>query len=158
MITAAKMRVVALCGEQVMRSLLKKTSLLACVLGLLALTAPADGQNAKVPSIKEVMAKLNKGPNALGPTLGKAIKAETPNWDEIQKETQAFQTYVAALLKHDPPRGDRASWDKLTKAYLQGAQALDAAAQKKDKAAATAAHAKLANSANCNACHNAHRG
>lgn len=141
-----------------MRSLLPKAGLLTVLAALLGWTGGTDAQAGKVPTVKEVMAKVNKGPNSLCPTLGKAIKADTPNWEEIQKETKAFLTFAEALTRNDPPRGDRASWDKLTKAYLQNVKELDDAVQKKDKAAATAAHGKVAHSASCNNCHKAHRG
>lgn len=117
----------------------------------------AGAQNGKPPTVKEVMKKINHRDTALAPVLGKMLKAETPNWEDIQKDAKLFLASVEELPKNDPPRGERTSWDKLTAAYVADAKALDAAAQRKDKAAALSAHAKIANPAYCNACHKMHR-
>jgi hypothetical protein len=57
--------------------------------------------------------------------------------------------------KNGPPKGHKASWEKLTSAYAEWASDLDKAAQAKDKDAALEAHGKLAGS--CMACHREHR-
>jgi hypothetical protein len=119
--------------------------------------AAAGAQDGKTPSVKEVMKKLNAKDAALCPTLGKALKADAPNWDEVQQETRVFLVTAEALAKNDPPHGDRASWTKLTTAYIADAREMDSAAQKKDRNAALAAHAKLANPATCNGCHKMHK-
>jgi hypothetical protein len=132
--------------------------LIACLLTALVLwTATVAAQNDKPLSVKEVMKKINYRDSALCPVLGKMLKADAPDWDEIQKGSKQYLLNVEALTKNDPPRGDRASWTKLTNDYVADARALDAAAQKKDKPAALAAHAKVANPAYCNGCHKAHR-
>ncbi|MBL8794879.1 MAG: cytochrome C [Planctomycetia bacterium] len=140
-----------------MKTLVVRSIAIAALAAVILWTNAADAQNGKTPSVKEAMAKLNKGPGSLCPQVGKAIKAEAPNWDEIQKESKQVLVFADALVKNDPPRGDKASWDKLTKAYFASAKELDDAAQKKDKNGAAAAHAKLASSAGCNGCHKAHR-
>lgn len=140
-----------------MKTLALKLSAVLSLAALILSTATVDAQNGKPPTVKEAMAKLNKGPTSLCPMLGKAIKAEAPNWEEIQKESKQVLVLAEALVKNDPPRGEKASWDKLSKTYWANAKELDDAAQKKDKNGATAAHAKLANSASCNGCHKAHR-
>lgn len=135
------------------QSLIAGVTLVALVLVVLT----AGAQDGKTPSVKEVMKKLNYRDAALCPLLGKALKANPVNWDEVQKETQLFVTFAEALPKNDPPAGDKASWNQLTKAYVSAAQELNAAAQRKDQAAAVTAHAKVANPATCNGCHKAHR-
>jgi hypothetical protein len=140
-----------------MKTLAVKLSVVLALSALILWTAAADAQNGKPPTVKEAMSKLNKGPASLCPLVGKAIKADPPNWDEIQKESKQVLVLADALVKNDPPRGDKASWDKLAKAYWASAKELDDAAQKKDKNGAAAAHAKLASSAGCNGCHKAHR-
>jgi cytochrome c556 len=61
-----------------------------------------------------------------------------------------------ALGKNDPPKGDKKSWEKLTKDYLTNAEALQKAAADKDSKAAASSQMKLQNS--CKSCHGAHRG
>jgi hypothetical protein len=105
-------------------------------------------------TVKDVMKKAHAGPNSLLANIGKDLKDEDPDWSDIQKETKELVDLVTALGKNDPPKGDKESWQTMTKAYLDKVKALDAAAQKKDKATAQSSHAKLKDS--CNACHKAH--
>jgi hypothetical protein len=127
--------------------------LVCLVLGLVS----AIAQESKPPSIKEVMKKINNKDAALCPRLGRALKAEQPSWDEVQREARQLALSADALALNDPPRGDKASWQQLTKAYIAAAHELDQASQRQDRAAALAAHAKLANPATCNGCHKVHR-
>lgn len=60
------------------------------------------------------------------------------------------------LGKNEPPKGDKESWEKLTKSYLDTAKQLDKAAQAKEKSKAVVAHTKLTKM--CMACHKAHKG
>jgi hypothetical protein len=126
--------------------------------GLVAvcLVVVAEAQDAKTPTIKEVMGKLTKGPNSLTTTIGKELGADEPTWDDIKKQSQEFCTFANALGKNKPPKGDVNSWSKLTEAYAENAKALSEAADKMDKKAAVAAHKKL--QASCMNCHKAHRG
>src|SRR4051795_1452459 len=80
---------------------------------LLALAA--GGVTAKDPTIKEVMGKLHKGANAPLQQVKKDLQGGNPDWDEIQTITKEFVTLGTALGKNEPPTGDKASWDKLTK-------------------------------------------
>jgi len=134
---------------------MKTRVVLGIVLALLV--DSLEAQNAKPPTIKEIMAKLNKGPNSLCPSIGKDLRADEPKWNDIQKEAKAFAGFAEELPKLKPPRGDKANWDKLAKTFADNAKALDEAAQKKDKEAAQAVHKRLADMKNCNACHDAHR-
>ena len=140
-----------------MKSWLMTASSLMALTCFMLLTTGVNAQNEKTPSVKEVMKKINYRDTALCPSLGKRLKADAPNWDEVQKDAREFLTSVEALTKNDPPRGERASWTKLTNDYIADARALDGAAQRKDKSATVAAHAKVANPAYCNNCHKAHR-
>jgi cytochrome c556 len=131
----------------------------ARVLALVALIAgvtSASADSEKTPSIKEVMGKLNKGPDCIKSVLTKELKADQPNWQEIQKQTKEYVQGTVALEKATPKKGDKESWTKQTKAYHDGAVALDAAAQSKDKGATVAANSKLGTS--CMSCHQQHRG
>ena len=107
-------------------------------------------------SVKEIMGKLNKGPKSLTQLLRKELQAAQPPWEEIQNQTREYVTLTTDLCKCEPSKGDADSWAKLTKQYVDAAQALDGAAQKKDQAAAMAAHGRITRS--CAACHRAHRG
>src|SRR5262245_32490576 len=139
---------------------MKRMACVACGLALLAAVAlailPAAAADKAAPTIKEIMSKLNK-PNGLRPNLGQDLMDDEPNWEEIQNETKHFVELVEALGKNTPPKGDKASWDRLTRAYADKAKAMDAAAKKKDKPGALAAHQKLSSNDFCKQCHDAHR-
>jgi hypothetical protein len=107
------------------------------------------------PTIKEIMTKLTKGPNSLTPVIGKELEAEDPPWETLQPRAKEFAQLAAAIGRNDPPKGHKASWEKLTSAYAEWASDLDKAAQVKDRNAALEAHGKLAGS--CMACHREHR-
>lgn len=116
----------------------------------------ADAQDGKAPTIKEVMGKLTKGPNSLTSVIGKELSSDKVAWDDLKKQSKEFAEFAEALGKNKPPKGDEQSWEKLTKAYADSAQALAMASDKMDKKAAVAAHDKLKGA--CMSCHRAHRG
>jgi cytochrome c556 len=108
------------------------------------------------PSIKTVMDKLHKGANSPLAKLKTALKAESPDWKQVQDLAKEFATYGPALAKNDPPAGDKANFDKLATAYADQATALESAAKEENKAKAKAALGKIG--ASCKACHTAHKG
>ena len=128
------------------------------ICAILSVTATAGLGLAmnKAMTTKEIMGKLNKGPKALTPLLGKELKAPQPPWEDIQNQTQEYVKLTTDLCKCEPSKGSADSWARFTKQYGEAARALDAAAQNKDKTAATAAHRRLVGS--CSSCHRAHRG
>jgi hypothetical protein len=128
------------------------TPALAAVLA--ALLAGVALAQEKVPAIKEIMARLNK-PGGLYPTISKELKADDPDWGEVQQQAKTFVMMAAALGKNGPPKGEPESWAKLTQEYADNARALEAAAAKKDRPAADAARARLGGDA-CKTCHKAH--
>lgn len=138
---------------------MKRGTYLVSGLGLLAAiivsSSLAGAQAGKTPTIKEIMDKLHKGANSPLTTVRADLQAEATDWPEIQRQARSFVTLGAALGKNTAPRGEAASWTKLTAQYLDNAKALDTAAQKKDKAGAIAAHTRLNDS--CKGCHNLHR-
>src|SRR5262245_55994077 len=103
--------------DQALRSKLMKSWLMTTgtlsALTCLVLSIGVGAQDGKAPSVKEVMKKINYRDTALCPSLGKRLKADAPNWDEVQKDANEFLTSVEALTKNDPPRGEHASWTKL---------------------------------------------
>jgi cytochrome c556 len=128
-------------------------------LGLAALYAirspPVPAQGDKPSEVKEIMVKVNKTGTGLYSVVVQELRQDDTNWDEVKKDAKEIARLGAMLGKLDPPKGDKDSWQKLTKAYAENTKALDTAAAKMDKDAAKAAAAKLGES--CDACHKAHR-
>ncbi len=119
-------------------------------------TPHGPGLGGLPSKIKQLMTKLAKGPTSLTPMIAKELNEDQPPWETIQGQSKEFAQLAAEMVKESPPKGERDSWAKLTSAYTEDANALDKAAQAKDKNAAVAAHGLLATS--CKACHDAHRG
>jgi hypothetical protein len=101
------------------------------------------------------MGKLHKGADAPLAKLKTALKADPPDWRDIQDKTKDFVIFGAALTKNTPPRGDKADFEKHADAYYQNAKALDAAAKAGGRAEAQAALNRIG--ASCKACHSAHK-
>jgi cytochrome c556 len=125
---------------------------MASVLAVLIVAARADDSS---PTIKEIMGKLHKGANAPLAKLKTALKADTPDWKEVQDLSKDFVILGAGLAKNEPPQGDKSAFVQLADAYYQNAKALDDAASSEDKAKAQAALNKIG--ASCKACHAAHK-
>jgi hypothetical protein len=119
--------------------------------------APAGGAVATggVPTIHDIMEQVNRRKGGLHSEVGEALQAPSVDWASVEPKTKNYAALADFLGKNDPPRGDKASWESLTKAYAADAQALHAATEKKDKDAALAAHQKLSDS--CKGCHDSHR-
>lgn len=109
----------------------------------------------KEPTIKEIMQKAHKGTNSLLPELGKELKPASPNWTTVQKKTDELIVLATAMGKNDPPMGEKASWEKLTKSYLDNVKSLDKAVKEKNQAEAQKVHGVLIKS--CTSCHKPHR-
>jgi len=140
---------------------MRKTWILAtaAAAGLLLANLGADRLGAaddKVPTIEEIMQKVNKRKGGLHADLGDALKAAKTDWDTVKTNTKQYATLAEFLGKNDPPKGAKASWDKLTKTYADDAKALNAAAEKMDKTAVANLHKKL--SGECMGCHKVHKG
>ena len=135
---------------------------LLCVVVVLSVTTLsglanrfARSDDEKTPTIKEVIRKLHKGPNADLAKLKKDLAASSLDWKEIGEKAKEFETYGAALCKNDPPKGDKDDWKKLTDAYFENAKKLHASAKSEDTDGVKAAFSKISNS--CAACHKAHK-
>jgi len=133
---------------------MRRTTRGLALVALVALAGTALAQD-KVPTVKEIMARLNK-PGGLYPAMSKALKSDSVDWDDIRLQAKAFVKMADALGKNAPPVGETASWAKLTKAYAENARALEDAAGKKDRAGASAARARLGGES-CKSCHAAHK-
>jgi hypothetical protein len=101
------------------------------------------------------MGKLHKGANAPLAKLKTALKADTPDWREVQNLSKDFVILGAGLARNEPPRGDTTAFVQLADAYYQNAKALDGAAKAEDNAKARAALGNIG--ASCKACHAAHK-
>jgi len=121
------------------------------VVGLMPLSAADD----KAPSVSDIMKKCNGGPKGLCAMIGKALQAKEPNWEEIQKESKDLADCAAFLPKTKAPKGDQASYEKLSKNYVDITKDILAAADKKEQKDAVAAQKKLTGT--CMECHKAHR-
>jgi hypothetical protein len=128
----------------------------AAVLAFVVLAGKSSGDPEKTPTVKEIMGKAHKGPNSILPNVAKDLRDDNgPDWDEIKKSAKELVSLGKNLSRNDPPKGEKASWEKLTKAYTEHAQALLSAAEKKNKSAAETAQKKLQSS--CTGCHKMHR-
>lgn len=117
------------------------------------------GQDARAvhteddPAIDEVMKKVcsKKGACAACKT---AVDGE--KWDEAQKQAKIMADLGSKLGKNKPPKGEKDSWEKLTKKFATEAKAVADAAGKKDKDATTKAIGTFQKS--CKTCHDSHKG
>ena len=98
---------------------MKKRSFLAggVLLAVVVVLTPAGAQDNKAPTIKQVMKKLNSGPNSMTATIGKELQDDPPIWDDIKKETQEYVKMADALGKNDPPKGEKDSVGRRRKSY-----------------------------------------
>src|SRR5436309_5139842 len=116
-----------------MTSVLRRAAAAALVLGLAVALNLSGAKEKKEPSIKDIMTKAHKGGDSLIFTIRKDLKEDEPDWKEVQKDSKELVRLGTSLGKATPPQGEKASWEKLTKAYLVSAKDLQAAADKKDK-------------------------
>lgn len=113
------------------------------------------GGAGKPSPIRDIMVKLDRGPSALHKAIGKALKSDSPDWATLQKQSSEYAGLATELVKLDPPKGSKASWETLTSEFVGSAKDLDASTQAKDRSAASKAHEELSGS--CMACHREHR-
>jgi hypothetical protein len=106
--------------------------------------------------ISQVMDKVAKTQDSLGPLIGRELRMDPPPWDTIRPQAKELTELAASLAGYDPPRGSKESWAKQTSSYADAAASLERAAQAKDKDAALAAHTQMNRS--CMDCHRDHRG
>lgn len=119
----------------------------------IALCLAADAADEKkAASIKDVM-KTIAGKEGLCAKCGGAGKAE--KWEDAQKFAKDLAACAANLPKNKCPKGDAASWEKLSKQYAEQAAAVSKAAEAKDAKEFGAALKTFTGS--CKACHDAHK-
>jgi hypothetical protein len=115
---------------------------------------PLEARDEKAPEIKEVMGKVGK-PGGLYPGVAMELREADPMWEQVQQDTKEMAKLLATLGQATPPKGDKDSWAKLTRAFIDNAKALEKAAAKRDLKAARDVSKKMGDS--CKGCHAAHR-
>ena len=136
-----------------MKSRLARFGVLAMAFAFVTTLAVAGAVDN--PDIETIMKKVN-GKNGLHKAIATDLKAANIDWDAEQKKSKEYYDLASSLGKNDPPKGDKKSWEKLTKSYADNAKSLNESCEKKDKPGANTALNKIQGS--CMACHKAHRG
>lgn len=137
-----------------MRKLPRVASMAALLAAVGWCSIPAKGQG-KPPTIKEIMKKAHQGANSPLLKLDTALKSDTPDWAAVQSWSHELVGLGISLGQNNPSKGDKASWDRLTGAYLANARVIEASTLKKDARSALAAHGQMTRM--CAACHKAHK-
>jgi cytochrome c556 len=128
---------------------------LGMVVVALAANASAGAKVAddKVPDIKEIMGKGHKGTDAYLAKIKTAATGE--KWEDAQNYAKALALFGDNLGKNKPPKGEDASWEKLTKKYNENTKAVLKGTVDKDVKATTTALGAISKS--CGECHKAHK-
>lgn len=138
---------------------------LACGIGAMfvfALAAMVTAPPARAiddeetPTIKEIMGKVTKGPTAALGVLKKQLQEKKPDWEAIQETAGTIVKFASFMPKNDPPKGEKADFEKLAKNFAESAKSIEKAAKAKDTAAVKKAMGKMGGS--CMTCHKAHKG
>ena len=127
-----------------MNTMLRVTALLTFLGGSSVWLWAAEPSKTKA-EIKELMGKVNKGDGSPMGKLSKELKAETPDWPEVQKQLKEVTDLGRVLGECKELAAGK------TERYQKAVSALGAAAEKKDKAAALAARKLMLQS--CGGCH-----
>lgn len=110
-------------------------------LTLLAVAALALASHASAIEISQVMKDAMKGETSLYQRVAKGQASED--------DAQLLFKYVSELAKNTPPRGDKGSWDRKTKALISAAQQVAFGNKQALRSLQTAG--------NCKSCHSAHK-
>jgi len=130
---------------------------LAGLLGLVAVVsgaAQADDKDSKAKDIGEVMKKAHTADEAFRKVIAKAVKDK--DYESAATTAKAWVALSSQLGKFDPPKGEKASWKKLTTKYAKDVKSLAGAIDKKNARGAGQALATINKS--CGTCHKAHKG
>ena len=124
---------------------------LALILGVAQNAAAVPTEDG--PAIDEIMKKVCS-------KKGACVKCKTAvegeKWEDAQKEAKTMADLGSKLGKNTAPKGEKDSWEKLTKKFAADAKAVADAAEKKDKEAATKAIGTFQKA--CKNCHDNHKG
>lgn len=114
---------------------MKKNALL-CLLAV-SLVGPAAAHEA----IESVMKNAFKGETSLYNTVAKGKGTEA--------DAKKLAGYVKILTENEPPRGDKAAWDKRTGDLLRAVELMGRGNKQ--------AMVQVQNAGNCKSCHSAHK-
>jgi cytochrome c556 len=103
---------------------------------------------------KQVMGKMN-GKKGLPAKTNEAAAAG--KWEDAVKSAKEAKAVGEALGKNQPKKGDKESWEKLTKEYAEKAKELLEAAEKKDAMEVKKLSEVWTKNQNCKTCHDSHR-
>ena len=109
-------------------------------------------KDAKVASIETIMKEAH-GEDGLRAKIKTAVKEK--KWDDAKKEAEAWTKLAADLGKNKQPKGEDASWKKMTEAYEKSIKTLATAI--KDEKASDVKTAEAAIGKSCGSCHKAHK-
>jgi cytochrome c556 len=129
------------------------------VLAVLAWAAAALAEDKdkdkkdKPKSISAILKKAHAGDEAFRASIAEALKEK--DFEKAGTTMKAWGALAPHLGDFDPPKGDKKSWEKLTKKYANDVKALSKAVTNKNAKAATAALKTINDS--CGKCHTAHR-
>jgi cytochrome c556 len=126
------------------------------LLGGLVLAVAFTGVRAedeKVKSIKQIMKEAHGGKGLISIIQGSAKKKD---WETATSAAKTWVGLANDLAKGTPPKGEAASWKKLTGEYTAIIKGVEEAVGKKDADAVGAKITDVKNS--CKACHPSHRG
>ena len=116
-------------------------------------TTTVANNNADDPTVKQIMQRAN-GKEGLCKGIGAGLKLKEPKWDDLQAKAKELVPLAQAMTKNKPPKGDAASWKKLSEGYATAAVDLEKAAAAKDAKGADAAMKVLSD---CKTCHTLHK-
>lgn len=137
-----------------MTMILKRCAAMAAGVAILGLAGLATADEPS-PTIKQAMGKLHKGQTGALNVLKKALGTDKPDWKGVQKTTKLVAELSESITGLEPPQGDKAGYEKLSKAYATNAKALQDASDKEDLAGSKAALGKL--NMSCMPCHKAYK-
>ncbi len=135
--------------------MLKRFAVTFSVLGLFVLASLAGGASTDKPTIKQVMGKLHNKKAGLLPSVQKGLNASTVEWKALETKTKEMVTLSESIEDAEPPKGEKADYEKLAKIYTVNAKALAEAVGSEDVAKSKAAARKIGTS--CKSCHDAHK-
>ncbi|MFO0852630.1 MAG: hypothetical protein U0871_29325 [Gemmataceae bacterium] len=129
-----------------------RLALLAVGIGAVSLGAAVADDKEKTYTTEEIM-KRHTGAKSLLKGLGAQVKEG--KWEDAKEGAKLLKAFGESLGKNTPPKGDEASWKKLTKQYKESTAEVFKAVEKQDAKAATDGLGKIGKS--CMGCHKPHK-
>lgn len=111
-----------------------------------------EGDHEELESLMETLAKP---PVALNGKIGMGLGADPVDWATLGTDVAELHRIASRLGELTPPKGEADSWAEQTAAFVAAADALKAAVDAQDAAAAGEAHGMI--KASCMPCHQNHK-